>query len=226
MLVLGLETATQLVGVAIGGPEGMVASFHLTRERRHAETLTPAIEFVCRQAKIDINKIDLVAVDVGPGSFTGLRVGIASAKAIAYARGIPMIGLCSLDLIAYPARFTNRLILSMIDARRNELYYAIYRPSNEGIERITEPRAAPLSEIAGQLNTIGEDCLAVGDGAQRYFHLLREAVSVGIVYKSLRFPNAESLVEMGVEKAIRGEVVPESEIQPLYLRPPDALPAW
>jgi tRNA threonylcarbamoyladenosine biosynthesis protein TsaB len=226
MLVLGLETATQVVGVAIGRPEGIIASFHSTRERRHAETLTPAIEFVCRQAQIDIDEIDVVAVDVGPGSFTGLRVGLATAKAIAYARGIPMVGLCSLDLIAHRARIADRVILSMIDARRDELYYAMYRRAYAEIQRITEPRVGPLSEIAGQVRTLGEDCLAVGDGVQRYYQLLRESGSVEVVCKGFRFPNAESLVEIGAEKAARGELVPESEIQPLYLRPPDAKPSW
>lgn len=226
MLVLGIETATQVVGVAIGRPDGIIASFHSTRERRHAETLTPAIEFVCRQAQVDINKIDVVAVDVGPGSFTGLRVGLATAKAIAYALRIPMVGLCSLDLIAYRARIADRVILSMIDARRGELYYAMYRRMSDEIQRIAEPRLASISQVTDQIRNLGEACIVVGDGAQRYNQFLREVGMVEVGYKGFQFPDAESLVEIGAGKAARAEVVPESEIQPLYLRPPDAQPAW
>ena len=105
MLVLGIETATPQVGVAIGGHEGIIASFHTTRDRRHAETLVPAIQFLCAQAQMKLSQIGLVAVDVGPGLFTGLRVGLATAKSIAHACRIPMIGVSSLDLTAFPARF-------------------------------------------------------------------------------------------------------------------------
>ena len=84
MLVLGIDTSTAQVGVAIGGHEGVLAQAHSSRGKRHAENLTPAIDFVRRQARIDLQDISCVAVDLGPGLFTGLRVGVASAKAIAY----------------------------------------------------------------------------------------------------------------------------------------------
>jgi tRNA threonylcarbamoyladenosine biosynthesis protein TsaB len=105
MLILGIETATERVSVAIGGHEGVLAMFEVTRGRRHAETLTPAIDFVCRQADVTLDEISVVAVDVGPGLFTGMRVGLASAKAIAQALRVPMIGISSLDLLAYPCRW-------------------------------------------------------------------------------------------------------------------------
>ena len=85
MLILGLESATAQVGCAIGGHEGVLASSHSARGKRHAENLTPAIEFVCRQARVELSEISCVAVDNGPGLFTGLRVGVASGKAIAQA---------------------------------------------------------------------------------------------------------------------------------------------
>ncbi|MSY13497.1 MAG: tRNA (adenosine(37)-N6)-threonylcarbamoyltransferase complex dimerization subunit type 1 TsaB, partial [Actinobacteria bacterium] len=92
MLILGIETATEQVSVAIGGHEGVLGLFEVTRGRRHAETLVPAIEFLCRQADIEIAEFGAIAVDVGPGLFTGMRVGIATGKAMAQALRIPMIG--------------------------------------------------------------------------------------------------------------------------------------
>src|SRR3954469_5806290 len=127
MIILGIETATQQVGCALGGVEGVLASFHSARDRRHAETLTPAIDFVCKQARVDIAEVSIVAVDTGPGLFTGLRVGIATAKAIASALRVPMIGLSSLDLLAFPLRNSNRLIVPVIDAKRGEVFSAMYR---------------------------------------------------------------------------------------------------
>ena len=104
MLILGIETATEQVSVAIGGHEGVLAMFEVCRGRRHAETLVPSIQFVCKQADIDMSEFGAIAVDVGPGLFTGMRVGLAAAKAIAQALRVPMIGISSLDLLAFPLR--------------------------------------------------------------------------------------------------------------------------
>lgn len=93
MLILGIETATEQVGVALGGHEGVIASFEVVRGRRHAETLVPSIQFMLRQADVELDELGCIAVDVGPGLFTGMRVGLASAKALAQALRIPMIGI-------------------------------------------------------------------------------------------------------------------------------------
>lgn len=221
MLVLGVETSTPLVGVSVGNSDGLISSFHLIRERRHAETLAPAIDFVCRQAGIEINDLDVVAVDIGPGLFTGLRVGLTTAKALAYALRVPMIGVLSLDLVAYPARYFNNLILSTIDARRGELYYACYRQCSDGVQRITEPQVGPPAEVVDHLNALDDDCLVVGDGAQRYSQLFREATRVEVAGEGFRYPTAESLLQIATARALRHEVVPESKVQPFYLRAPD-----
>ena len=139
VLILGLESATAQVGCAIGGHEGVLASSHSARGKRHAENLTPAIEFVCRQARVELSEISCVAVDNGPGLFTGLRVGVASGKAIAQALRVPMIAVSSLDLLAFPLRFTDRRIAAVIDARRGEVFWAFYRQVPGGIQRVSEP---------------------------------------------------------------------------------------
>src|SRR5438876_11965476 len=138
MLILGIETATDQVGCAIGGHEGVLASFHAARGRRHAEILTPAIEFTCRQARVDLHEVGVIAVDVGPGLFTGLRVGVATAKAMAQALRLPMIGVPSLDLLAFRVRYSRRLIVAALDARREELFYAFYRQVPGGVQRVSD----------------------------------------------------------------------------------------
>ena len=103
--------------------------------RRHAETLTPAIDFLCRQTRVPLEEISAVAVDLGPGMFTGLRVGIAAGKALSHARRLPMIGVSSLDLVAFPLRHSSRRIVCALDAGRGELYHASYRQSPGGVRR-------------------------------------------------------------------------------------------
>lgn len=226
MLVLGIETATPQVGVAIGGHEGIIASFHTTRDRRHAETLVPAIQFLCAQAQMKLSQIGLVAVDVGPGLFTGLRVGLATAKSIAHACRIPMIGVSSLDLTAFPARFSDRLIVSTVDARRGEIFYATYRRAPGGIQLMSAPAVDQPADVAGQLMATGAETLIVGDGAQRYADVLGAVRGAEIGREGLRHPNAGALVELAHARALREEFVSPSQITPMYLRAPDARINW
>ena len=226
MLILGIESASSQVGCAIGGHEGVLASVHSNRSRRHAEVLTPQIEFVCRQARVELSDIGLVAVDVGPGLYTGLRVGIATALAVAYARSLPMIGVPSLDLLAFPLRFTNRLIVAVMDARRGEIFYGFYRPLPGGIQRIGDYHVGTPEDLVGELMAASEDVVLVGDGALRYSDDFRGVKKVEIADHGFAFPAASSLVQLAHASALREQFVQPSEIRPLYLRLPDVDIGW
>ena len=226
MLILGIDTATPQVGCAIGGHEGVLASFHCAHGRRHTEVLTPALEFVTRQADVAMDEISVVAVDLGPGLFTGLRVGVASAKAVASALRVPMIGVSSLDLLAFPVRYTSRLIASVVDARRGEVFFALYRHVPGGVQRVSEPRVGSPEELAGELLASGEDCLAVGDGALRYAEQLGDVTRLEVAERGLAYPSASSLVQLAHARALREEWQQPWELQPLYLRKADAEINW
>jgi tRNA threonylcarbamoyladenosine biosynthesis protein TsaB len=226
MLILGIESATSQVGCAIGGHEGVLASAHSLRGRRHAETITPQIDFIRRQARIDLKEISVVAVDLGPGLFTGLRVGIATAMATAYALEVPMIGVPSLDLLAFPVRFSSRLIVAVIDARRDEVFHAFYRHVPGGVQRLTEPGVCSPDDLASEILASGEECLLVGDGARRYSDSFDGLSKVDIAEQGLAYPNAASLVQLAHARALREEFVKPWEIEPLYLRQPDVEINW
>ena len=226
MLILGIETATIQVGCAIGGHEGVLASFHAAKGRRHVETLVPAIEFMCRQTQVDLSEISAIAVDVGPGLFSGLRVGVSAAKALAQALRIPTVGISSLDLLAFPVRHTARLIVPAIDARRGELFYAFYRQVPGGAQRLSSYQVGSPDDLASELLARGEDCLVVGDGALRYPTILTEVSGAEAGGPTSAFPSAASLVELAHPQALREEFVPPWELQPLYLRKSDAEINW
>jgi tRNA threonylcarbamoyladenosine biosynthesis protein TsaB len=226
MLILGIDTSTSQVGVAIGGHEGVLAQSHSNRGRRHAETLIPAIDFVRRQARIDLSEISCVAVDLGPGLFTGLRVGVAAAKAMAHALRVPMIGLPSLDLLALPVRFSTRLIVTAIDARRGELFYAFYRQVPGGVQRLSPHQLGTPDDLASELLATGEECLLVGDGAHRYAEAFEGITKVELTDLGLAYPSAASLVQLAHAQALREQYVKPWEISPLYLRKPDAEINW
>jgi tRNA threonylcarbamoyladenosine biosynthesis protein TsaB len=226
MLILGIETATEQVGCAIGGHEGVLASAHSLRGRQHAESLAPQIDFVRRQARIELSEISVVAVDVGPGLYTGLRVGVATAVATAFALGVPVIAVSSLDLVAFPVRFTPKLIMATLDARRGEVFYAFYRQVPGGIQRLSEPKVATPDEASSHLQARGGDCLLVGDGALRYRRVFEQNHRSDFVEQGFAHPSAGSLVQLAHAQALREEWINPWELRPLYLRKPDAEINW
>jgi tRNA threonylcarbamoyladenosine biosynthesis protein TsaB len=226
VLILGIETATEQVSVAIGGHEGVLGLFEVCRGRRHAETLAPAIQFVCAQAEIDLDEISVIAVDVGPGLFTGMRVGLATAKALAQALRVPMIGMSSLDLLAFPLRHGVRTVAAVIDARRGELFYAFYRPVPGGVQRVGEPSCGNVEDLIGDVMARGDDVLMVGDGALRYRDELAVELRCEFAEQFLSRPSAAPLVQLAHARAMREEWVNSWEIQPMYLRLPDVQINW
>jgi tRNA threonylcarbamoyladenosine biosynthesis protein TsaB len=226
VLILGLESATAQVGCAIGGHEGVLASSHSARGKRHAENLTPAVEFVCRQARVDLSEISCVAVDNGPGLFTGLRVGVASGKAIAQALRVPMITVSSLDLLAFPLRYTDRRIATVIDARRGEVFWAFYRQSPGGVQRLSEPTVGSPDDLAAELLAQPGETLLAGDGAIRYAERFSDRSDVEVAGGDHAYPSARSLVELAHARALREDWVRPHEVEMLYLRRPDAEINW
>lgn len=224
MLILGIETATEQISVALGGHEGVIARFEVARGRRHAEILTPAIEFVCAQADIDLDELGVIAVDIGPGLFTGMRVGLAAAKALALALRVPMIGISSLDLLAFPHRRADRVVVPVLDARKGEVFYAMYRQVPGGLQQVQAPQVGPVDELVADLLARSQDALCIGDGAHRYRAAILDGFHCEIGED--RYPSAAPLVQLAHAQALREEWVQPAEIAPIYLRQPDAQINW
>ncbi len=225
MMVLGIETATSQSSVCIGSEQGLVASATLARGRAHARFLTPAIAFCLDHAELDLDAVNGVAVSLGPGLFTGLRVGIATAQTIAHARRLPVVGFASLDLLAYRVRHVRRLICSVLDARRGELFWAFYRPVPGGVQRMTEYRVGPGGKIAGEIEAVVDDVLCVGDGAIANRPLL-ESTGAEVGSFSSAYPTAHALVELALPRFIREETQRPEDLLPIYVRNADARINW
>ena len=226
MLILGITTSTAQVGCAIGGHEGVLGAIHSSRGRRHAETLTPAIEFLCRQSRVELSDIGAIAVDLGPGLFTGLRVGVAAGKALSHARRLPMIGVSSLDLVAFPLRHSPKRIVCALDAGRGEVFHASYRQSPGGVQQVSPPEVISPADLASDLLALGEDVLLAGDGALRYQSMFEAVRRLELADHSEAYPLAGSLVQLAHARALREEFVGPVELTPMYLRKPDAEINW
>jgi tRNA threonylcarbamoyladenosine biosynthesis protein TsaB len=137
-----------------------------------------------------------------------------------------MIGMSSLDLLAFPLRHTDRTIAAVIDARRGELFYALYRPVPGGVQRVTEPRCGRVVDFIGDVMPRGHDLVCVGDGALRYRDEIEAELRCDVAEQFLSRPSAAPLVQLAHARALREEWVNPWEIQPMYLRLPDAQINW
>jgi tRNA threonylcarbamoyladenosine biosynthesis protein TsaB len=221
-----MDTATPVTGVAAGSEAGVLAAMAARNERAHAELLVPMVRQVLEHAGIGHGELAAIAVGTGPGLFTGLRVGISSAKALAQAWRLPMVAVPSLDLLAFACRHAGRLVCAVIGGRRDELFSAIYRPAGAGTERISEHRVQRSGELAAELEALGEPVLLCGGGALRAaaaFERLGKTVEVAGVDRAA--PSAESLIQLALQLLERGEVTQPLDVHPLYLRRPGVDPS-
>ncbi|CAN5726336.1 MAG: tRNA (adenosine(37)-N6)-threonylcarbamoyltransferase complex dimerization subunit type 1 TsaB [Actinomycetota bacterium] len=225
MLILGIETCTPQTSVCLGTEHGLLASAALGRGNAHGEFLTPAIQFCLEQARVDVAAVSGVAVSLGPGLFTGMRVGIITAQALAHARRLPVVGMASLDLLAFGARHVRRLVCSVLDARRSELFWAFYRASPGGLQRVTEFRVGGAAKLAGEIEALADDVLAVGDGACANRSLL-ESTGAEVASNALAYPSAHALVELALPRFIREETQRAEDLRPTYIRKADARISW
>jgi tRNA threonylcarbamoyladenosine biosynthesis protein TsaB len=219
MLVLGIETSTPQASVAIGSEQGVIASAMISRGASYNEFLLPAIRFCLDEASLDYRNVGGVAVGLGPGLYTGMRVGVATAKALAQALSVPIVGLVSLDLVAYDVRYSPKSICVALDARRNEVFHAFYRSSPGGIQRMTNYRVETPQRLAVGIASRREEVLLVGNGALLYREILEECGPVAeIGTMSHAWPDARALVELAIPRMFREDFDSLYGLKPLYLR--------
>ena len=164
MIVLGIESATESVGVALAASDGVLASVEVARGRRHAESIVPCVQFVCERADIELSEVGAIAVDVGPGLFTGMRVGIATAKSLAMALNIPMVSMTSLEVLAAAEATTDDIIVPVVDARKSEVFWAMYRRTHQGLELLHQPTVGSVDDLVSDLMARDQSSVCVGDG--------------------------------------------------------------
>ena len=245
MKLLALETATRALSCALAEDGRPLASFSLVAGQRHAEVLMPAVDHICRVAGVAVQEIEAVAVDNGPGLFTGLRVGLAAGYAIASARRLPVVGVSSLEALAHPQSRRAGLVASVVDARRGEVFWSLYRSDGSHLEQLEAPSVASPDAMAGKLVALAAGSvnwekgpllpttdapaeppvvLAVGDGAWRYRDLLVDA-GVEVAGAGEMWPSATVVAELGW-RSLSSQEQPEGLPAPVYLRQADVRIGW
>lgn len=224
MRILGIETATPATSVALGEDGRLSAMSVHVHPRGHVGFLMPAIDFCFERAGWEPGDLDLVAVDVGPGPYTGIRAGVATAQAIAAAVGAPIVTVGVLTVLAVRAATGRRRIWPVVDVRRGEVASAPYRPVPGGVAPDGPPQVMSPEEFRGTIDIDAEDTLIVGD-----WQALPDGFFTGLhrVRKGRpRYPSADVILEIAALRAAQGEYAGPEEIRPMYMRDPDVQISW
>jgi tRNA threonylcarbamoyladenosine biosynthesis protein TsaB len=227
VIVVGIETSTPQTSVAIGGEQGILAQMSVAGHSRQ-EAAAPALQQLLRWSGIELDRVGGVAAGIGPGLFTGLRVGVATAKTLAQVLAIPIVGLTSLDVLAFAVRHTPRRICAVIDGRRGEVFWSLYEPVPGGVLRATDHAVAKPDHLVAELLTVTGDVLLVGDGAILYRYEIERELGGRVEFASAihAHPQAASLVELAAPRFLREEHDRLFDVVPVYLRKSDAEIAW
>jgi tRNA threonylcarbamoyladenosine biosynthesis protein TsaB len=224
MKLLAIETSTPGASVALVEDATTLAAASRIDRVGHATFLVPAIDFCFDQVGWSPSDLDAVAVDIGPGLYTGIRVGLATAQGLGAAFGIPIIPAVSVDAIALEARTGHRLIWALVDVRRGEFAVARYHPVPGGVVRETQTELVTPEVLRAQLESAPEQSLVVGDTGALPDNLLSglHRVKVG----RPRYPYAVSLAEAARGRYEKDDYPPPDDVRPLYMREPDVTINW
>ncbi|MDY6954688.1 MAG: tRNA (adenosine(37)-N6)-threonylcarbamoyltransferase complex dimerization subunit type 1 TsaB [Thermodesulfobacteriota bacterium] len=222
MKILAIDTSTRAGSVALLEDETAVAELQVSSSETHAKRLMTVIDGTLDLAGLGLEALDAFAVTRGPGSFTGLRIGISAVKGFAFATGKPVAGVSTLDALAHPFSWFPGLICPLLDARKGEVYAALYRGGARGsLEKVVSDCAVrPKDWLEG----LEGACLFVGDGAVAYGAMIEEVVGRRATFAPfyLQAPRASVVGALGLEQIKRGETCDASALVPLYIRKSDA----
>ena len=222
MKILGIETSTLMVGVAILDPGGLVAEYRFEATRSRSERLMPMIDRVLKDSQMTPQNLEGLAISMGPGSFTGLRVGLSTVKGMALALGLPVVGVPTLEVLAAPlaAGSCAYPICPMLDAKRQEVYAALFSADSEGgLKKIMEDEAISPVRLSDQLAERREPIIFLGTGALLYEDAIKKRLGDFAIFVSRLdpYPSPLMVAALGMKRLMSGRGDDLSTLAPLYL---------
>ena len=225
MKILAVDTSSKLCSVAILEDKNLIKKLELDNGLTHSETLMPLIQQLLNECSLSLNNINLLVSDIGPGSFTGIRIGVSSCKAFSDSLNIPCVGISSLEVLAYNIQ-NDGIICSTIDCKNNNCYFALYELNSGNYNVLIEPCAKSVNDVLDLLNSqYYNKCISfVGDGipSEKLHNIYDNNADSEAIKKTISsYLNVENLGTAGYKKFINNKKVGE-EILPLYLKKPQA----
>lgn len=234
VLIAAIDSSGLVASVAVADNESIVAEYSIQYKKTHSQTILPMLEQIQNMTELDLSRLSAIAVAAGPGSFTGLRIGSATAKGLGLALNLPIIEIPTLHGLAYNLYGVNGNICPIMDARRGQVYTSIYRFNPRELNCNHETRgtvdfimeqlhpqcAVPIEEIADRLNEMGQEVIFLGDGVPVFARRLSEMMKVPYTFapSHRNRQSAASLAALGCRYYSEGRMVPAADHVPIYLR--------
>ncbi len=223
MRILGIESSSLVASVAVVTDGVLTAEYTMNHKKTHSQTLLPMLDEMVRLLNLDLETIDGIAVSAGPGSFTGLRIGSATAKGLGLALKKPLIHIPTVDAMAYNLWGSSALICPIMDARRNQVYTGLYYAEHE-LDVVKEQCAMDMNQLIDELNARGEQVIFLGDGVPAFRENISERLSVPYSFAPAQSSRqrAASVAALGMLYMEAGRTEPAKDHRPEYLRKPQA----
>lgn len=223
MLILAIETSTQICSLALLRDNRLLAEWYVQSGRTHSTGIMSQLTSLLERSGIDKKDLQAIAVNIGPGSFTGLRIGLSLAKALAIALDIPLVGVASDRVLACAGELSEGYIATLIDAQRDNFYYTLYQCSDTEPSLLSATRVAHVRDIKTELGKLDKPVLLAGDYNERLF---AEADNVRILPEHLRLPRATNLGILAAQLLAQGEQHSPYTIGINYIKPSEAEIVW
>lgn len=221
-MVLGIESSATAASAAVVEGDKLLGQYYCNTATTHSQTLLPMVEGLLQSLGKSCKDLDLLAVSAGPGSFTGVRIGVSCVKGIAFPKGTPCCGVSTLEAIAYGGlACEGSVVCAVMDARCGQVYNALFRVENGLLKRLTEDRALAIETLAEECKGYGSELILFGDGAA-LCHKTFSAWGARLAPESQRYQQASSVAFLGKQMAEQGLAVLAAELLPIYLRLPQA----
>ncbi|HAZ10258.1 MAG: tRNA (adenosine(37)-N6)-threonylcarbamoyltransferase complex dimerization subunit type 1 TsaB [Omnitrophica bacterium GWA2_41_15] len=215
MKILGIDTSSKFLNIALSEDEDIIKEESYLLDRRHASQLVPKVKELLKKYRTPISKIDVFIIGLGPGSFTGLRIGVSAIKGFGIASGKPCIGVASIDSIACNAQENNKDIIPIIDAKRGQVYAAIYRRKGNKVARLSDYLILPIEKL---LKKVKGDSVFLGDGVPLYRNNISSINKKAVfLEEEYWYPGAGNLIKLGFSK--KAKKINLAKLIPLYLYP-------
>ena len=218
MRILAADTSAKAASVAVTDNGKLLGEYFVNIGLTHSQTFMPMCEQLLKTLDLNIENIDVLAISAGPGSFTGIRIGMAAIKGMAFGRDIKCVSVSTLESLAYNVSFFDGIICPVMDARCGQVYNALFENNNGRLQRIVPDRAISIEELNKELLLYKKKCILVGDGAELCYNHLDSDNNIFISPQSLRFQRASSVAAAAEDKPL----ISANEIKPIYLRLPQA----
>ena len=220
MKILAIDSSSLVASVAVVEDDIMVAEYTINHKKTHSQTLLPMIDEISKMAEIDLSSVDAIAVSGGPGSFTGLRIGSATAKGLGLVWNKPLVHVPTVDAMAYNLYGSDKLICPMMDARRNQTYTGIYEFVDNEFKIVVEQCAISVDELIDKINELGKEVIFLGDGVPVFKGILDEKINVKHTYAPAHMnrQRAGAVAVLGGMYYANGQYEAAAEHEPNYLR--------